>query len=112
MFVLATMGIVSVIWDWSARRLAGAGTKAWWSFLRDGVPAFVYLVVVALLTYLATWAKWLVTYPHMVFGKSWAGPAPSPGLSKVVGKPLAALWEYHRQIYDCLLYTSPSPRDS
>jgi len=100
MFVLATMGIVSVIWDWSARRLAGAGTKAWWSFLRDGVPAFVYLVVVALLTYLATWAKWLVTYPHMVFGKSWAGPTPSPGLSKVVGKPLAALWEYHRQIYD------------
>ncbi len=99
-FVLATMGIVSVIWDWSARRLAGAGRKAWWSFLRDGIPAFLYMVVVAVGVYIATWARWLSVYPHMVFGKSWAGPNPDPGLSKVIGKPLAALWDYHQQMYD------------
>lgn len=99
MFVLATMGIVSVCWDWSARRLAGAGRKSWWSLLRDGVPAFAQLVVVAAGVYLASWARWLQVYPRMKFGSGWAGPSPDPGLAKVVGRPLAALWDYHKQIY-------------
>ncbi len=100
MFVLATLGIVSVIWDHSARRLAGVDrSRSWRSFLRDGVPAFCYLVVVAVVVYLASWARWLVAYPHMKFGQSWGGPNPDPALAKVIGRPLAALWDYHVQIY-------------
>ena len=89
MFVLATMGIVSVAWDVSARRLAGAGRAAWWSILKDGVPAFLYLVVVGAATYLASWGRWLSSYSTMTFGKGWGGPRADPGLAKV-----------------CLLYTS------
>lgn len=102
MYVLASMGIVSVCWDWSARRLAGARRRSWWSLLRDGVPAFVHLVVVALAVYLASWARWLQVYPHMKFGSppNWAGPQPDPAVERVVGRRLAALWDYHKQIYD------------
>lgn len=98
-FVLASMGIVSVCWDFTARRLAGAGGRAWWSLLRDGVPAFVQLVVVAAGVYLASWARWLQVYPRMQFGPGWAGPRPDPSLAKVIGRPLAALWDYHVQMY-------------
>ena len=100
MFVLATMGIVSVAWDVSARRLAGAGRAAWWSILKDGVPAFLYLVVVGAATYLASWGRWLSSYSTMTFGKGWGGPRADPGLAKVVGTPLAALWDYHVQMYN------------
>lgn len=98
-FVLATMGIISVIWDWSARRLAGARRRAWLSFLRDGVLAFVDLVIVALIVYVASWSRWLAVQPRMVFSEGWAGPQPDPRVSRVVGTRLAALWDYHRQIY-------------
>jgi len=100
MFVLATMGVVSVCWDFSARRLAGARKQSWWSLARDGLPAFCYLVVVAGAVYLATWARWLQTYPRMRFGTGWAGPVPDPQVQALVGRRLAALWDYHKQIYD------------
>lgn len=100
MFVLASMGIISLCWDWSARRLAGARRLAWWSLIRDGLPAFIQLVVLAGAVYLASWARWLQVYPRMQFGAGWTGPVPDPRVERLVGRPLAALWEYHRQIYD------------
>ncbi|MDN6658822.1 MAG: dolichyl-phosphate-mannose--protein mannosyltransferase, partial [Acidipropionibacterium jensenii] len=47
-----------------------------------------------------SWARWLQVYPRMQFGAGWTGPVPDPRVERLVGRPLAALWEYHRQIYD------------
>jgi hypothetical protein len=46
LYVLAAFALLSLAWDVGARRLAGAGTRAYWAVLRDGVPAFVSLVTV------------------------------------------------------------------
>ncbi len=97
-FVLATMGVLSVIWDLTARRLAGAGRAAPWSLLRDGIPAFVQLVAVSIPVYLASWIPWLVTYPRQQFVTFTLHP--NPTVARFVGTRMAALLDYHRQMYD------------
>ena len=47
LYVLAAFALLSLAWDVGARRLAGAGRRANLALLRDGIPAFVSLVVVA-----------------------------------------------------------------
>lgn len=98
LFVLATMGILSVVWDWNTRRLAGAGPRAVQSILRDGLPAFVHLVVVALPVYLATWTGWLTT--HGGWGRGWGAEHPDHWTVKLFGAPLASLWHYHVDMYN------------
>ena len=106
-FVLASFGVLSVLWDRAARHLAGAGRRSWWALLRDGLPAFVMLVVVALVTYIATWTSWLVTTGG--WDRQW-GATPASGASIMArhhdwlvahfGAPLASLMYYHYQIYE------------
>ncbi|NYI71756.1 dolichyl-phosphate-mannose--protein O-mannosyl transferase [Naumannella cuiyingiana] len=57
--VLAAFALLSLYWDVSARRLAGAGNRAWLAVLWDGIPAFVYQVVLAAGVYLLSWWGWL-----------------------------------------------------
>ncbi|GAA1395295.1 dolichyl-phosphate-mannose--protein mannosyltransferase [Luteococcus peritonei] len=98
MFVLAAMGILSVVWDLGARRLAGAGHRSLLSLLRDGIPAFVQLVVVAVPVYLASWTGWLVT--HGGWSRDWGAKNPDAWTTRFLGKPLASLWHYHQEIYN------------
>lgn len=43
LFALAAFGILSVMWDIGARRLAGAGFVSWTAILREGLTAFIAL---------------------------------------------------------------------
>ncbi|HSN44324.1 MAG TPA: phospholipid carrier-dependent glycosyltransferase, partial [Propionibacteriaceae bacterium] len=97
LFVLAAFGVLSVIWDVTARRVAGARGRVPLSIIGDGVPAFLSLVPVAAAVYVSTWAPWLVTYRRQPRG--W-GLTADPTLTRIVGEPLAALLDYHRQMYD------------
>nr|WP_166649073.1 phospholipid carrier-dependent glycosyltransferase [Naumannella halotolerans] len=83
--VLAGFALLTLYWDVSARRLAGAGSRAWWGVLRDGIPAFVYQVVVAGVVYVASWWGWLTN------DGGW-GQDKNPNR-------LLALWEYHKEIW-------------
>lgn len=98
LFVLASMGIVSVVWDVSARRLSGAGPRAWSSLLRDGIPAFIHLVVVAVPVYLACWTGWLTT--HGGWGRGWGAEHPDHWLVRFFGAPLGSLMHYHQDMYN------------
>ncbi|WP_446721058.1 dolichyl-phosphate-mannose--protein mannosyltransferase [Luteococcus sp. H138] len=97
-FVLASMGILSVVWDLGARRLAGAGGRSWASLLRDGIPAFIHLVVVAVPTYLACWTGWLTS--HGGWSRGWGASHQDVWTVKVFGAPLASLFHYHKEMYD------------
>ena len=97
MYVLAVMGLVSVVFDWQARRTAGARVAAWHSLWRDGVPAFVYLVVVGFGTYVATWASWFATSGG--WGRQWGAENPSAPSVRLLGAPLAAWWHYQADIW-------------
>lgn len=96
-FLLAVFGLVAVAWDLGARRLAGAGKQAWWSVLCDGVAAFVYLVVLAVPVYLASWFRWFGTSGG--YFRQWGAENPDHQLVQLFGADLGALLHYHESMY-------------
>jgi dolichyl-phosphate-mannose--protein O-mannosyl transferase len=97
LFVLASMGVVSVIWDVGARRLAGADWRAWWAVLVDGVPAFIRLVVVSGVIYVATWSGWLFTAGG--YDRDWGTNHPDSPWTIHLGEMWASFLKYHQDIY-------------
>lgn len=94
---VAVFGLMTVLWDVQARRIAGIGRWMSAGLLRDGVPAFLTVVPAAALTYLATWTGWLATAGG--YDRQWAADNPDsawPG----VPAPLRSLIEYHRSAYE------------
>ncbi|GEP37591.1 dolichyl-phosphate-mannose--protein mannosyltransferase [Nocardioides psychrotolerans] len=59
-FPLAAFGILVWLWSAGARRSVGVRWPLLRSAVVDGVPAFVQLVLVAFLVYVATWTGWLL----------------------------------------------------
>ena len=60
MFPMAAFGLLVWLWSAGARRSFGVRWAVLRSVLVDGVPAFVHLVLVALVVYVASWTGWLV----------------------------------------------------
>lgn len=96
-FLVAIFGIVTVIWDVGARRLAGTA-RPWRSLLIDAPMAFVQTVVVGFCTYLATWTGWLRTDGG--WGRDFGANNPDHPLVRVLGEALGSLAEYHRRMFD------------
>jgi len=96
-FVLAVMGILSVVFDWRARRVAGARGAAWQSLWKDGVMAFFLLVIVGAASYIATWASWLLTSGGAY--RQWGAEHPDAPSVKLLGKTFASFWQYHVWMY-------------
>src|SRR5690606_3980700 len=92
LYALAVLGLLTVAWDVTARRTAGV--RLWWQagLLRDGVPAFLAMVPVALLTYLGTWWSW---FTHEgAYRRDWAATHPGEGATWLP-ESLRSLWKYH-----------------
>lgn len=98
LYVLAAMGIVSVILDHRSRVTAGAGRTAIRSFWREAPLAFVYLVVSALGVYIASWASWLAGSDG--WGRQWGVQNPDHTLVRLLGPDLGALAHYHQDIWN------------
>ena len=96
-YVLALFGIVTVLWDVGARRLAGADFKAWLALVADGIPAFVAMVLTAAGVYLASWTGWLVTSGG--WGRDWGVQHSDDPLTHAFGEGFASLLMYHKEIY-------------
>ena len=106
-------------------RRSGSASPGSKSLLADGLPAFVHLVLVGLVVYIATWTGWLMhssqyveylsdtQYTHYVSGGTDCGKnitydndqhwptADQPvkhGLPGLV-QGLESLWHYHRDVY-------------
>lgn len=91
-FYVAAFGLMVVLWDYGARRAAGVRAPFTGTLLLEAVPAFVQLVVVGLVTYLATWSGW-------IFKPGGWGRGDASG--SVLWRPFEAmpkLWDYHSQI--------------
>ena len=97
LYVLAAFALLSLAWDVGARRLAGAGPRAYTGIARDGVPAFVSLVLLSAVVYLSTWASWLVnTGGH---DRDWGANHPDAWTTRFLGDGLASLIQYHKDIW-------------
>ncbi len=97
-FLLASMGVLSVLWDVGARKLAGADHRAWQALLVDGVPAFLKMVVVAGIVYVATWSGWLLTAGG--YGRDWGANNPEHPLTVHLGERWASFLKYHQDIFE------------
>ena len=98
LFPLAAFALLSLAWDVGARRLAGAGSRAKFAVVRDGIPAFFSLVVVSLLVYVGTWASWLLTTGG--YDRMWGQEHPEHVTVRLLGKPLASLLHYQYDIWN------------
>ncbi|WP_433477087.1 dolichyl-phosphate-mannose--protein mannosyltransferase [Spirillospora sp. CA-142024] len=91
-FYVAAFGVMTVLWDYGARRAAGVRSPFAGMMLLEAVPAFVQIVVVGLVTYLATWWGWIFK------PGGWGRGEVS---SSVLLRPFEAmpdLWNYHAQM--------------
>ncbi len=112
LYVLAAFGIL--VWAWSAGARRSFGVR--WPVLRsavvDGVPAFVHLVLVAVIVYTATWTGWLVNadeyerklsntqYTQFEGGTAWPtrDEPDASGVGEVV-QSLRSLAYYHQDVW-------------
>jgi len=100
MYPLAVFGILTVIWSLTARRLAGARIMTWWSLVKDGVQAFVAMVILAVVTYVLTWIPWLLTLPGHKLGWRAGGQTEVDNwVSHLFGQRLGILWDWHVATY-------------
>lgn len=97
-FVLASFGVMVVVWSIAARRLAGAGRRSYRAIFLDGIPAFVSMVVLSGVVYVATWFSWLHTQGG--YDRQWGAEHPDSWQVKLLGKPLASLVYYHKEIWE------------
>ncbi|MEE1619072.1 dolichyl-phosphate-mannose--protein mannosyltransferase [Brachybacterium sp. J153] len=97
LWFVAVFGIMTVLWDWWARRTVAR--RRWFlsGLLRDAIPAFFATVGTALVVYVASWSGWFASaigYHRQV--------AAEQGVA--TGTPIVdalhSLWIYHRQAYE------------
>lgn len=95
-FYFAAFGLLTVAWDWSARRAVGErhwAANGWW----DAVTAFCTMFPVVALTYLAGWTGWLRS--SQGYGRHWADTRPAEAGWGWVPDSLRSLLHYHQDMY-------------
>lgn len=98
-YAVAVFGLTAFSWGASARRIVG--TKLWFGagVFREGIPAFVSLVPIALLTYIAAWIPWFVN-PNG-YGRQWAA---TTGSDKIplswAPDAISSLIHYHGSMWE------------
>ncbi|MEU9015803.1 phospholipid carrier-dependent glycosyltransferase [Streptomyces sp. NPDC048479] len=109
MFYVAGFGIMTVLWDAGARRVAGARHPYRAMLRRDAGPAFLSLIPVAFATYVASWSGWFATdngyFRHWADGRG--------GTWSWIPAPIRSLWHYQHAVYDFNVHlTQPHPYQS
>lgn len=96
LYFVAVFGILTVLWDWWARRTVAQRDWLVGGLVRDAIPAFFATVGTALITYLASWSGWFASGTgynrHLAAEK---------GVDSGIGvlDSLHSLWLYHVQAY-------------
>jgi dolichyl-phosphate-mannose-protein mannosyltransferase len=99
---------LAVAWDVGARRAAGLPRYVYGGLVRDGRWAFVSLIAVPAVAYVAAWSGWLFTSTG--YDRNWAV---QHGIHTPVISALVSLYEYNKAIlhFDTTL-TSHHPYES
>ncbi|GAB3738961.1 dolichyl-phosphate-mannose--protein mannosyltransferase [Microlunatus parietis] len=98
LYPLAAFALLSLAWDVGARRVAGAGVRSSLAIIRDGIPAFVSLVVLSVIIYVASWASWLAGSDGYL--RDWGQNHPDALSVRLLGDPLASLLAYNQAIWN------------
>ncbi|MFJ8626955.1 dolichyl-phosphate-mannose--protein mannosyltransferase [Kitasatospora sp. NPDC093550] len=101
LYVMAAFGLMSVLWDVGARRLAGAPHPLRAVLARDVLPAFLSVVVVSMTVYVASWWGWFASSNapgRGGWGRDWAVGRSTD--YPWIPEGLRALWHYHSTVYE------------
>jgi len=96
MYFLAVFGLLTVVWDATARRSAGVRPWVRATLVKDAVVAFLVMVPTALLTYVASWAGWFAT--DNGWNRHWAQDNPDQG-AQWLPPALRSLWAFHQDMW-------------
>jgi dolichyl-phosphate-mannose--protein O-mannosyl transferase len=105
---LAAFGILVWLWDAGARRSLGVRNARLRSALVDALPAFCYLVLVALVVYVVSWTGWLLhagDYEQALadtqYGAYWGDylERDAHGFVGELTQSLRSLWNYHQDVF-------------
>ena len=96
LYFLAVFGIMTVLWDWWARRTIAQPRWFAAGLVRDAIPAFFAMVGTALVTYLASWAGWFASDKGYL--RHWLEHEHGSTGSGLLDA-LASLWHNHVQAY-------------
>ncbi|MFE2448668.1 dolichyl-phosphate-mannose--protein mannosyltransferase [Streptomyces melanosporofaciens] len=115
LYVLAAFGLMAVLWDVGSRRTAGALRPYRAVLRRDLGWAFLSLVPVAIVTYIASWSGWFTAsgtfdrgrgWQHSGYFRHWAESRKPDGGGYGTGgafdwllNPLRSLWHYETEVY-------------
>jgi dolichyl-phosphate-mannose--protein O-mannosyl transferase len=106
--LIAAFGLLVVFWDSGARRALGVRSAFIKTAIIDGIPAFGYLVVVALLVYIATWTGWLMHaseyeqhLSNTQYTPYWGSylDQNTHGFFPELWRSLRDLWHYHEAVW-------------
>lgn len=111
-YPLAAFGVMVVVWSAGARRKIGVRFPLAKAVVADGVPAFVHLILVGVIVYVATWTAWLMhadvyeehfnstQYALYNHGKPWptASEPDAHGFGELT-QSMRSLWHYHHDLY-------------
>jgi dolichyl-phosphate-mannose-protein mannosyltransferase len=107
-YPLAAFGLLVWMWDAGARRAIGVRHPRRRAFVVDALPAFGYLVLVALVVYVLTWTGWLLhageyekALSNTQYGPYWGSylKEHTHGFLPELVRSLRSLWHYHHDVY-------------
>lgn len=96
MYFLAVFGIMTVLWDYSARRAAGSSRPLLIGFCRDGLIAFVSIVPLALALYVVSWWGWIRSDDAHL--RTWGVQNPNP--DNPLPDWFRSLVRYHQEAWE------------
>jgi dolichyl-phosphate-mannose-protein mannosyltransferase len=95
LWFIAAFGLLTVLWDVGARRRAGLPNPFTAMLRRDAVPAFISLVGIAVVVYIATWTGWFLSDDG--WDRQWA--ASNPATWPLIPDAVRSLWHWHTSMY-------------
>jgi dolichyl-phosphate-mannose--protein O-mannosyl transferase len=101
LYFLVAFGVMALLWDVGARRVAGARRPYLTVLKRDTGLAFLSTVPVALVVYLASWTGWILSPADGSGGyfRNWAATDGKGGTWTFLPDWLRSLWHYEHEVY-------------
>jgi dolichyl-phosphate-mannose--protein O-mannosyl transferase len=97
-YAVAVFGVLTMCWEYSARRAARQPVPFWTTVGRDGPVAFVTIVGSAAVTYVASWWGWIAGDDG--WSRQWAVMNPASGPAGVMPDWVRSLWHYHWEMWN------------
>ncbi|GGJ23727.1 dolichyl-phosphate-mannose--protein mannosyltransferase [Streptomyces brasiliensis] len=102
LYFLVFFGVMAVLWDYSARKVAGGRQTATAVLKHDLGITFLATLPVAIVTYLVSWTGWILSPADGTGGyfRNWAATDGKGGSWAFLPDWLRSLWHYEHEVYE------------